>query len=74
MAAAVALEQSLDPVAIGVPYGSDASKLSRQGIDSIVFGPGSIDQAHAADEFVPVPELMAAVGRYADIAKRLLAS
>jgi acetylornithine deacetylase len=56
-AAAVAAEQALDPVAVGVPYGSDASKLSRQGIDSIVFGPGSIDQAHAADEFVPVAEV-----------------
>jgi acetylornithine deacetylase len=57
VAAAVAAEQSFDPVAIGVPYGSDASKLSRQGIPSIVFGPGSIDQAHAADEFVPVAEV-----------------
>jgi acetylornithine deacetylase len=36
----------------GVPYGSDASKLSRAGIPSIVIGPGSIDQAHAAVEFV----------------------
>ena len=57
VAAAVAAEQSLDSVAVGVPYGSDASKLSRQGIPSIVFGPGSIDQAHAADEFVPVAEV-----------------
>ena len=38
----------------GVPFGSDASKLSRQGIPSLVFGPGSIDQAHAAVEFVEI--------------------
>ncbi len=44
----------------GVPFGSDASKLSRAGIPTIVFGPGSIDQAHAADEYVPVDEVIAA--------------
>lgn len=37
---------------VGVPYGSDASKLARIGIPSVVFGPGSIDQAHAAVEYV----------------------
>ena len=70
VAAAVSAEQSLDPVAVGVPYGSDASKLSRQGIPSIVFGPGSIDQAHAADEFVPVAEVERAadfIGRFIDL-------
>ncbi|MCZ2151436.1 MAG: M20 family metallopeptidase [Bryobacterales bacterium] len=36
----------------GVPYGSDASKLARQGVPSIIFGPGSIDRAHAAVEYV----------------------
>ena len=29
---------------VGVPFGSDASKLARIGIPSIVLGPGSIDQ------------------------------
>jgi acetylornithine deacetylase len=37
---------------IGVPYGSDASKLSRAGVPSFIFGPGNIDQAHAAVEWV----------------------
>ncbi|MFN0168809.1 MAG: M20 family metallopeptidase [Bryobacteraceae bacterium] len=36
----------------GVPYGSDASKLSHIGVPSLLFGPGSIDQAHAAVEWV----------------------
>jgi acetylornithine deacetylase/succinyl-diaminopimelate desuccinylase-like protein len=40
-----------------VPYGSDASKLARAGVPSIVFGPGSIDQAHAAIEFVDCDEV-----------------
>lgn len=42
----------LDPQPAGVPYGSDASKLSRAGVPSMVIGPGSIDQAHAAVEYV----------------------
>ncbi len=48
----------------GVPFGSDASKLSRAGVPTIVFGPGSIDQAHGADEFVPVDEVIAATEFY----------
>lgn len=45
-------QRGVDAEPIGVPYGSDASKLARIGIPSIVLGPGSIDQAHAAVEFV----------------------
>jgi acetylornithine deacetylase len=37
---------------VGVPFGTDASKFSRAGIPSIICGPGNIDQAHAADEFI----------------------
>jgi len=39
---------------IGVPFGSDATKMTAGGIPSIIFGPGSIAQAHTADEFVRV--------------------
>jgi acetylornithine deacetylase len=42
----------LEPEPVGVPYGSDASKLGRAGIPSVILGPGSIDQAHAAVEYV----------------------
>ena len=48
------------------------SKLrSRRGIPSIVFGPGSIAQAHGADEFVPLDHLDHAVAVYEGIALRL---
>lgn len=50
-------EMGLDATPCGVPFGSDASKLSRAGIPSIVFGPGSIDQAHAAVEFVELAQV-----------------
>ena len=51
----------------GVPYGTDASKLSRAGIPSIVLGPGSIAQAHTADEWVEVRQVEQAAEVYQQI-------
>lgn len=48
----------------GVPFGSDASKLSRAGVPAIVFGPGSIDQAHSVDEYVELAEVEKASAFY----------
>lgn len=43
---------------IGVPYGTDASTISGAGgVPSVVFGPGSIDQAHTCDEWLSLEEL-----------------
>jgi acetylornithine deacetylase len=52
VASQVSRDIGLNPEFVGVPYGSDASKLSRAGVPSILLGPGSIDQAHAAVEYV----------------------
>jgi len=57
LASTLLAEMGLDRELCGVPFGSDASKLSRQGIPSLVFGPGSIDQAHAAVEYVHLAEV-----------------
>ena len=57
LASTLLAEMGLDGTLSGVPFSSDASKLSRQGIPSLVFGPGSIDQAHAAVEFVELDEV-----------------
>ncbi|MEK6238640.1 MAG: M20 family metallopeptidase [Planctomycetales bacterium] len=46
---------------VGVPYGTNASQFARAGIPSVVFGPGSIDQAHTADEWLSLDELHRAV-------------
>ena len=51
----------------GVPYGTDASKFTSVGIPSIVFGPGSIDQAHAAVEWVECEQVLKAVNIYHEI-------
>ena len=48
----------------GVPFGSDASKISRAHIPTIIFGPGSIDQAHAVDEHVEIAQVEQAARFY----------
>ena len=47
----------LDPTPAGVPFGCDVTKLHRAGIPGIIFGPGSIDQAHAAVEWVDLDQV-----------------
>jgi acetylornithine deacetylase len=42
---------------VGVPYGTDAAVFSAAGVPTVVFGPGSIDQAHRADEWLAVDQL-----------------
>lgn len=48
----------------GVPYGTDASKLTPVGIPSLVFGPGHIVRAHSAIEYVEIDQLCNAVAVY----------
>lgn len=50
-------DMGLNAEPCGVPFGCDASKLSRAGIPSIVFGPGSIDRAHTADEYIEIDQV-----------------
>lgn len=60
----------LPDVVAGVPYGSDASKLRyHKGIPSIVYGPGSIAQAHSREEWVPVDEVVKAAEFYLKLAQ-----
>ncbi len=42
---------------VGVPYGTDASTFQAAGVPSVVFGPGSIDQAHTCDEWIETAQL-----------------
>lgn len=48
----------------GVPFCSDASKFGAKGIPSLIMGPGSIDQAHAAIEYVDCEQVERAVEIY----------
>ena len=59
-AAEVLSRMGLPGELVGVPYGSDASKLARHGVPSIIFGPGSIDLAHGAVEYVECDHVLQA--------------
>ena len=68
-ALAAALLREIEPVAgpreaIGVFYGTHASRIAAQGVPSVVFGPGSIDQAHTKDEWIAIDELEKAAEIY----------
>jgi acetylornithine deacetylase len=41
----------------GAWYGTNASRFAATGVPALVFGPGSINQAHTADEWIDVQEL-----------------
>jgi acetylornithine deacetylase/succinyl-diaminopimelate desuccinylase-like protein len=45
---------------IGVPFGTDAPHYAATGCPTVVFGPGSIDQAHTADEWLDLDQLRTA--------------
>ena len=53
---------------IGVPYGTDAPAFAGDGIPTVVFGPGAIDQAHTVDEWVAIDQLHAATEVYYEFA------
>lgn len=42
---------------VGLPFGTHAARYSRSGIPSVVFGPGSIQQAHTVDEWLAIEQL-----------------
>ena len=44
---------------VGAPWFSDAAHLNNAGLPSVCIGPGSIDQAHTADEFITISDLEA---------------
>jgi len=54
-----------EPVALD--FWTEAAKISARGIDAIVYGPGAVGQAHAADEYVEIAELEAATAAFATV-------
>ncbi|AMV32655.1 Acetylornithine deacetylase [Pirellula sp. SH-Sr6A] len=66
-----AQSSGLNASPLGVPFGSDASKLGRAGVPTIIFGPGSIDQAHSAVEFVAISQVEQAYQYYLQVMKRI---
>ena len=46
---------------LGVPFGTDAAYLAADGTPTVVFGPGSIAQAHTKDEWIAIDQLQKSV-------------
>jgi acetylornithine deacetylase len=55
----------------GAPWFSDAAHLANQGIPAVCLGPGSIDQAHTADEFIETAALQQGAGFFARFIRNL---
>lgn len=58
------------PIGNAVDFWTEASLFSRAGMTAIVYGPGDIAQAHAADEWVALEQLQ----RYAGSIARILSN
>lgn len=59
---------------VGVTFGTDASIFAPAGIPCVIFGPGSIDQAHSDEEWVAVQETAQAAEILAAVATELVDS
>jgi acetylornithine deacetylase len=53
----------------GVPFATDGAFLAAEGIPVVVFGPGSIEQAHTPDEWIALDQLHAAADVYERFAR-----
>lgn len=51
----------------GVPFATDGSPFSERGVPTIILGPGSIDQAHGAVEWIECKQVIQAVDVYQKI-------
>lgn len=50
--------------AVGVPYGTDGALFAATGVPTVIFGPGSIAQAHTADEWIALDQVEKAAEIY----------
>ena len=74
-----ALERLLQPHAArhagcAVPFATDGGNLEKLGVRSLIFGPGSIDVAHRADEFVLAADLVRTTDILTDLITRVCGS
>ena len=55
----------------GVHYGTDGSKISRAGIETVVCGPGDIARAHTKDEYIEIEQVEMATRLYSNLLSKL---
>jgi acetylornithine deacetylase len=56
-AATLALALSRANHTIAVPYATEAGQFQARGVNAVICGPGSIDQAHQPDEYIDIAQL-----------------
>ena len=49
---------------VDLPYWTEAALIGGAGVNTIVYGPGNLEQAHRPDEYVELSQLHAAQSRY----------
>jgi acetylornithine deacetylase len=52
---------------VDLGFWTEAARFAERGIDAVVYGPGDVAQAHAADEFVTIAELETAHAVFAAV-------
>lgn len=67
VAAAAVAAGAPRPQSLGAPYGSDLRHYATAGIPTLQYGPGEVAWAHAADERVPVEDLVMCARAYAGL-------
>lgn len=58
-----------DTEIVDLPYWTEAAMLSEAGINTVVYGPGNLEQAHKPNEYVEIAQLEAASRIYASALK-----
>jgi len=56
---------------IVAPYGTEAPAYQGLGISTVILGPGSVEQAHIANEFIELSEVRKAVSVYGELIRRV---
>lgn len=69
--AAAAIQAGHRSNCIGVAFGTNAARYASHGVPAVVFGPGSIDQAHTKDEWILVSQVDAAAEILVDFSRQV---
>jgi acetylornithine deacetylase len=65
------VEQMTGQHGISVGFGTEAPHLQELGLDTIIFGPGSIDQAHQPDEYLALDMIEPGIGHIRKIIEKV---
>lgn len=59
------------PEQVGLNYWTDGALVSREGIPTLIFGPGKLAKAHTADEYVEIEKLVNSARIYCQVGLEL---